>query len=73
MEIHLIIFILYFHQYYQNLCKEYNLKQFIHISALGINEAVDSNYAMSKLEGEKNIIKKFSFNYNFKTFYSLFS
>ena len=23
------------------LCKEYNLKQFIHLSALGINEAID--------------------------------
>ena len=25
------------------LCKEYNLKHFIHLSALGINEAEDSN------------------------------
>ena len=25
------------------LCKEYNLKQFIHLSALGINDAVDSD------------------------------
>ena len=41
------------------LCKEYGLKQFIHISALGINEAVDSEYAKSKLEGEKNIINNF--------------
>jgi NADH dehydrogenase len=41
------------------LCKEYKLKQFIHVSALGINEAVDSNYAKSKLEGEKNIAKNF--------------
>ena len=42
------------------LCKEYELKKFIHISALGINEAVDSNYAKSKLEGEKNIQANFS-------------
>ena len=35
------------------LCKQYNIKNFIHISALGINEAIDSNYAKSKLEGEK--------------------
>ena len=42
------------------LCKEYKLKHFIHISALGINEAVDSKYAISKLEGEKNIIDNFS-------------
>ena len=41
------------------LCKEYNLENFIHISALGINDAVDSNYAKSKLEGEKNILKNF--------------
>ena len=41
------------------LCKEYNLKQFIHISALGINEAIDSNYAQSKLNGEQNILKIF--------------
>ena len=42
------------------LAKEYNLKKFIHLSALGINEAVDSNYAKSKLEGEKNILDIFS-------------
>tara|TARA_Y100000768_G_scaffold388298_1_gene383396 strand:- start:509 stop:1495 length:987 start_codon:yes stop_codon:yes gene_type:complete len=41
------------------LCKEYNLKHFIHISALGINEAKDSNYALSKLEGENKILKNF--------------
>ncbi|MDA9643768.1 complex I NDUFA9 subunit family protein [Candidatus Pelagibacter sp.] len=41
------------------LCKEYNLKHFIHLSALGINEAKDSNYAQSKLEGESNILKNF--------------
>ena len=41
------------------LCKEYNLKHFIHLSALGINEAKDSNYAQSKLEGENNILKNF--------------
>ena len=41
------------------LSKKYNLKHFIHISALGINEAQDSNYAISKLEGEKNILKNF--------------
>ena len=41
------------------LCKEYGLKQFIHLSALGINEANDSEYAKSKLEGEKNIMNYF--------------
>jgi uncharacterized protein YbjT (DUF2867 family) len=41
------------------LSKEYNLKHFIHLSALGINEAVDSAYATSKVEGENNIFKNF--------------
>ena len=41
------------------LCKEYNFKQFIHLSALGISDATDSNYAMSKLAGEENIKKNF--------------
>ena len=39
------------------LSKEYDLTNFIHLSALGINEATDSKYALSKLEGEKNILK----------------
>ncbi len=41
------------------LSKEFRLKNFIHLSALGINDALDSNYAKSKLEGEKNILKNF--------------
>ena len=41
------------------LCKEYKVQQFIHLSALGINNAVDSEYAKSKLEGEANIQKNF--------------
>ncbi len=42
------------------LSKKYNLKHFIHLSALGINEATESNYAKSKLEGEKQILNNFS-------------
>ena len=42
------------------LSKKYNLEHFIHLSALGINEAIDSVYAISKLEGEKNILNNFS-------------
>ena len=42
------------------LCREYKVQQFIHLSALGINEATDSMYAKSKLEGETNIQKNFS-------------
>ena len=41
------------------LCKEYKVQQFIHLSALGINNAIDSEYAKSKLEGELNIQKNF--------------
>ena len=41
------------------LSKQFALKHFVHISALGINDAKDSNYALSKLEGETNILKNF--------------
>jgi NADH dehydrogenase len=41
------------------LSQEYKLKNFIHLSALGINDAKDSNYAKSKLDGEKNILNSF--------------
>jgi nucleoside-diphosphate-sugar epimerase len=41
------------------LCKEYKVQQFIHLSALGINEAIDSSYARSKLEGDIGIQKNF--------------
>jgi uncharacterized protein YbjT (DUF2867 family) len=41
------------------LCKEYKVQQFIHLSALGINNAIDSEYAKSKLVGEANIQKNF--------------
>jgi len=41
------------------ICKEYNVQQFIQLSALGIDDAVDSNYAKSKLEGEKSIKDNF--------------
>ena len=34
-------------------------KNFIHLSALGINSATDSEYAKSKLIGESNILKNF--------------
>ena len=41
------------------LSSEYNVKQFIHLSSLGIENAKDSDYANSKLKGEKNIKKNF--------------
>ena len=41
------------------LAKEYNLKHFIHLSALGVAEAIDSDYAKSKLEGDMQVLKNF--------------
>ena len=41
------------------ICNENNLDQFIHISALGIDQAEDSKYAKSKLDGEKKIKENF--------------
>jgi len=43
------------------LCQEYKVGQFIHLSALGIEQALDSYYAKSKFNGEK-LIKE-----NYKT------
>jgi len=42
------------------ISNECDIKQFIHISALGIEEAQDSKYAKSKLRGENNVKKNFS-------------
>jgi len=42
------------------ICSKKKLEQFIHISALGIEKAKDSDYAISKLNGEKNIFNNFS-------------
>ncbi len=39
--------------------QQHNIDKFIHLSALGIDEAIDSNYAKSKMDGEKRIIKNF--------------
>ena len=40
--------------------KQFKLEKFIHLSALGIEKATDSNYASSKLEGEKRIRENFN-------------
>jgi NADH dehydrogenase len=42
------------------LCSELNIEKLAHISALGINETVSSQYMQSKLKGEKNITKNFN-------------
>ena len=39
--------------------KEFKLEKFIHLSALGIEAATDSKYALSKIEGEKKIKENF--------------
>ena len=49
-----------FPSFLSNLCNEYKLEQFIHLSAMGIEKAKDSFYAQSKLNGEINIEKNFS-------------
>ncbi len=38
---------------------QFRLEKFIHLSALGIEKAIDSKYALSKLEGEKRIRENF--------------
>ncbi len=43
-----------------NLCKEYDVEQLIHVSALGIEKATDSKYAQSKIKGEKIVRDNFS-------------
>ena len=35
--------------------KKFKLEKFIHLSALGIENALDSKYARSKLHGERRI------------------
>ena len=42
------------------ICNENNIEQFIQISSLGIDQAKDSKYAISKLQGENNVKKNFS-------------
>ena len=43
-----------------NLASTYKLEKFVHLSALGIENAKDSIYAQSKLEGEKEVLNSFS-------------
>ena len=41
------------------LCKKYNIKKFIHISALRASKVSSSNYSVTKALGEENIKKNF--------------
>ncbi len=49
-----------FPSFLASLCQENNIEKFIHISSLGIEQATDSKYANSKLNGEKFIKEKFN-------------
>ena len=49
-----------FPSFISKLCKDYNVEQFVHLSALGIESSQDSKYAKSKLGGENNIKKNFN-------------
>ena len=42
------------------IASQKSINQFIHLSALGIETATDSDYAMSKLKGEENVKQNFS-------------
>ena len=42
------------------LAHQNKIQQLIHVSALGIEKALDSEYAISKLKGEKNVLKSFN-------------
>ena len=42
------------------LAHQNKIQQLIHVSALGIEKALDSEYAISKLNGEKNLLKSFN-------------
>ena len=48
-----------FPKFLSSLCNEYKIKQFIHLSALGIEKANDSLYATSKINGELGVKKNF--------------
>ena len=42
-----------------NLCEKHKISKFIHLSALGIENAKDSKYAASKIRGEIEVRKNF--------------
>jgi len=50
----------YFPKLLSQLSHEYNIDQFIHISSLGIENAIDSKYALSKIEGENEVKNNFN-------------
>ncbi len=50
----------YFPRMLAQLCHQNKIHQLIHVSALGIEKALDSQYAISKLSGEKNVLRYFN-------------
>ena len=58
-QILLEIFIQFFPSEISKICKEFNVEQLVHLSALGIEQADDLRYAKSKLNAEINIKKIF--------------
>lgn len=42
-----------------NMCNKFEVKRFVHVSALGIDKAIDSRYARSKFEGDKKVHTEF--------------
>ncbi len=50
----------YFPKLLSKLSHEYNIDQLIHISSLGIDNAIDSKYALSKIEGENEVKNNFN-------------
>ncbi len=48
-----------FPYFISKICTEYKIEQLIHVSALGIEKAIDSNYAKTKIEGEIAVRENF--------------
>ena len=44
---------------YQIRCKDYGIKNLVHVSALGVKDEHKSQYIQSKFLGEKNILETF--------------
>ena len=51
IKINLIRFTQFYQIYLSKIAKEKKIDQFIHVSALGVENAIDSIYAKSKLDG----------------------
>ena len=43
----------------KNIMQSNKIEKFLHVSALGIENALESKYAKSKLDGEKKVLNNF--------------